>query len=188
MLHGKNVTIITGYPRSRTAWLSVLFDVPGVKSAHEPIPSLVPLDQGTLDNYAAFDGPVVVCDSSAMIFRDKLEKFWPDARWYLIRRKKEDVQKSIHRLFPKNSDPMPVLNQLMAQFVSNHPDVCYMDYDLMNQPSSVEFMWKYAVPGIPFDLARFGRLCSMKIEAIQFSSPLEIVPDCGGIHKIRRIA
>jgi hypothetical protein len=159
-----------------------------VKSAHEPIPSLVPLDQETLDNYAAFDGPVVVCDASAILFRDKLVQFWPEAKWYLVKRPEADVKKSLNRLFPNNGDSMPILKQLMGGFVSSMGAIPSIDYGDLNDLCAIGKLWEYAVPGLPLDAGRLHRLCSMKIEAMAYSDPVEVATDCGGNPKIRRIA
>jgi hypothetical protein len=146
------------------------------------------MDRETLDNYADFCGPVVVCDSSAILFKDRLFELWPKARWVLVVRAENDVQESLKRLFPHNEDPMPVLKQFMDGFVSSDRETFSIGYEHLNSPDTMGALWKYAAPNVPFDPGRFKRLCAMRIEAMDYSSPMEVSSDCGGSPKIRRIA
>lgn len=82
---------VIGYPRSRTAWLSVLLDGDGVRCRHE----------ASMDEVEEWPDEIAGTCNSGLLFRVRecMERF-PDARWVLINRDPQDALSSIMAEWP----------------------------------------------------------------------------------------
>lgn len=76
---------VIGYPRSRTAWLSVMLDGNGVRCMHEA--SMGNGVNGIKDAFKVWPEPVAgACEAALMFHVAELMSLYPDARWVMVHR------------------------------------------------------------------------------------------------------
>ena len=161
-----SLTIITGLPRSRTAWLSAFFDV-----EHEPIRSRQAA--ATIKEYGNQAG--IIIDTAAPMFSEMLTSAWPHAKWVYIDRNVGEVRKSLRVIMPairRNEDS--VIARLVSELTTcrqNHPGL-EIAFDRMDDPDVMRQVWEIARPGRLWDSDRFARYCKLHIEAKEFSSKM----------------
>lgn len=192
MQNGKNITIISGYPRSRSAWLSVLFDVNGIKSYHEPFAKNWPNYCSDWKGFEIDSEPVVLCDSSAPRFFNEIMHQWPLAKWIFVIRQESEVRESLKCLFHNQKSAVDVamneISETLSKCMESVSCIFRCDYYDLGIADSVRALWDSIQTGILFDSDRYHRLNGMKIEAIDYSGEIEASISCVGGVNIRRIA
>jgi len=85
---------VIGYPRSRTAWLSVLLHGDGVVCQHEASGGRGA--QGIQDAFEDWNAPVMgTCDSGLIFSTEALLELYPDAYWVIVLRDSQDALSSM---------------------------------------------------------------------------------------------
>lgn len=92
------IFIISGLPRSRSAWLSNFLTAQGALCIHEGIARFEsPKEAAKWYKILAETQPIGISDSGAVLFQQALQKEIPDARWVIIRRPLAECQESFKR-------------------------------------------------------------------------------------------
>ena len=147
--------LITGLPRSRTAWLSEFM----CDCIHEPVPDLDEIEQLT----SVFEKYQGVSDSAAGFWIEWiLEHIKP--RTVVVERPLEEVEKSLETLLPG----LPKTNYcdlLLENFkkVKNHPLVMRVPFDSLSDTRVMQKVFWHLRPGDVFDEGRFLQMCDEKI-------------------------
>jgi hypothetical protein len=159
------MTIITGLPRTRTAWVSAWLDV-----EHEPLRCRI-LDWNLVRTYGDQSG--VIVDSGAIMFHQKLNELWPNAYWVFILRPPEEVKQSFINIMPDlRDDAENIINQLVVNLdasikaAGNHK--LLVKFNEMDSPAIMSHVWDVAI-NQPFDIERLKRYGKLHIEAKEFS-------------------
>jgi len=157
---------ITGLPRSRTAWLSVLFTTEHVTCHHEAIRFCDHFGQ-YLDLMSGFgvDG-----DSSSGLIpvAEKVIAYWPESPWLIVNREPNECAASAAKLL--NIE----LQQAMAMAYAdrkkldaiNPRRVMRIDFKQLDDETTVREAWEFLLPGTPFNAARYHVLNELRIEPI----------------------
>lgn len=156
--------LITGLPRSRTAWLSVVADgVPGATCEHEPLKRFKHWsDIGTLwrDGDAVYVG---ASDSGLALFLSEILARW-SPRTLIVCRSAWAVDQSLRKI---GIPPASGLLELMMDSLSRclgHPMVRTIEYDDLTDPDRVVDALAHLMPGARINLARVARLQDMNIQ------------------------
>jgi hypothetical protein len=165
-----DITIITGLPRCRSAWLSAFFDV-----VHEPLRECE-WDWGKVEEYGRMDR--IIIDTSAPFFYKQLNDLWPTSFWVFIERDPAPVRQWITQVFPSlGSSPDAVMAQLekaLADAKRAVPDrsiTC--DFDKIDAGWMLPLVWERSKSN-PWDEQtdeRFSRFRKLHIEALEFRPP-----------------
>ncbi len=157
---------ITGLPRSRTAWLSVLFTTEHFTCLHEGIRLCDDFDSylKMMHGYGA-EGD----SSSALIaIADKVIQEFPDSNWLIIQRFPNECAASAARVL--NID----LQQALAMAYSDRKkldaicpkNVMRIRYEQLDDEETVRNAWEFLLPGVPFNALRYKMLNELRIEPI----------------------
>jgi hypothetical protein len=160
------MTIITGLPRTRTAWISAWLDV-----EHEPLRCRIP-DWNLVRAYGDQSG--VVVDSGAIMFHQKLGEMWPEAHWVFLLRPPKDVKQSFINIMPDlRNDAENIINQLVVNLDASIKAAgnrkLLVKFSEMDSPAIMSHVWGVAL-NRSFDTERFKRYSKLYIEAKEFSS------------------
>lgn len=159
---------ITGLPRSRTAWLSVLADgVPGALCVHEPTAWLSRWeDVGTIWGEPWLCGErehVGVADSCLGLHAAEVLKLHAP-RTLIVDRPLEDVATSLARAsLPVSMTALQVLKRRLDA-VRDHPLARVVDYARLNDVEEVCRALEFLLPGAVIDSSRAARLVGMNIQ------------------------
>jgi hypothetical protein len=154
--------LITGLPRSRTAWLSVLMstgpaicyhDILGQVSDIEDLPRLFQSD---------FYKHVGIADCGFGFFLGRiLDTIKP--RTLIVDRDPAEVAQSLHKLgFPRTNLP-DLLHSSLLPF-RDHPLVMWVPFESLERKRVVQKVFWHLMPGEPFDEVRYEHLAKMRIE------------------------
>ena len=154
--------LITGLPRSRTAWLSVFCSGSGSICYHEPIGGIreiSDLEAIYQSDYYKFDGNA---DSGLGFFLDWiLKNIQP--RTLIVERDPAEVVESLARLgLPRTNFP-DLLNAALRPF-KDHPLVMWVPYEALNVKRVMQKIYWHLMPGQAFDEERYDLLAKMRIE------------------------
>lgn len=156
----RGVFMITGLPRSRTAWMANFFTAGKSFCFHEA------LTLGNLDEVFGGVNKAYVgnSDSGIPFFADKNNEIYSSARHVLIKRKKEEVAKSLQRLFTEDVTPglnacIEALERYEAEF---KPFV--VKFEDLHDEKIMRAIWEYCLPSESFDEERWRMLNDFKVE------------------------
>lgn len=95
----KQIFFITGYPRSRTAWLATLFTWGNCFCFHDGLANIESLDE--LDEkFASVPGDIVGnSDPANLLFHSELRERYPEARWIVVERNFNDAREASQSAF-----------------------------------------------------------------------------------------
>lgn len=151
--------LITGLPRTRTAWMSVLFNHEECWCEHELTaidPDLKRLDHEPLLDTAG------TCDSGALLIQPP--EFWHDYRVVIICRPMEDVRRSLQKLGVAGDAVDHSLREIQKRLdgmISSALHAQYRDlrsYDVCND------IWRYIGNPKPLSRERFDSLSQFNIQ------------------------
>lgn len=156
----------TGLPRSRTAWLSVLFTTEHFTCLHEGI--------RLCDDFESYVKMMGGCgadgDSSSglIAMADKVMEAFPDSPWLIIQRFPNECASSASKVL--NID----LQQALAMAYSDRKkldaicprNVMRIRFEQLDDETVVRNAWEFLLPGVPFDSARYKTLNELRIEPI----------------------
>jgi hypothetical protein len=157
-----NVTIITGLPRSRTAWLSAFFDV-----EHEPIRSRTHGD--SLREYGDKNG--IIIDTGAPFFEGLIKSIWPMAKWIYINRNENEVRNGLRNVFnltTVNEEKLIRILQSAINCCKQHSPGLQVWFNDLDNRNTMRMIWDISKPGIKWDDDRFDRYVKLHIEAKEF--------------------
>jgi hypothetical protein len=152
--------LITGLPRSRTAWLSVLCTTGNAFCYHEPSTQFE--DISDLKDFYNKDSPrfVGVSDAALGFYLPWImENIRP--KTLIIDRDIEDVKKSFGRLGARTTGLRMLYDDLVA--FREHPSVMWVPYCLLDTKRIIEKIFLHLMPGESFDEARYEQLSDMRI-------------------------
>jgi hypothetical protein len=167
------MAFVTGLPRCRSAWLSVLFDVKPAWSAHEPLKNCLHKGPDAVRAYfrKVYATRIVCCDTGAPSDWRTLDRIYPGARWLVVRRPTEEAAEAAVRALalPDASDAMRTVVRTLAaaieEMVPALGDRCMtIDFADLDDEAKVEAAWRWVMPRIAWDADRYRRLNLLKIE------------------------
>ena len=144
---------ITGYPRSMTAWLSVALDC-----AHErdgdPIEEFMQkLDSGEQVGNA---------ESTIVFFFDVIKERWPDSRWVIIEREKEESLSSLCKVSDIAVEKMRPLFDAIEAHISSITSVLVVKFSEILY--RIKEIWEWCRPLQEFPEQRIKRLQILNIQ------------------------
>jgi hypothetical protein len=158
---------ITGLPRSRTAWLSVvLSDYQRVSCLHEPLARTDPTNVEFLltAQRTPFAG---ISDPGLSVVAPDLPELLPGPIVIVWRDPGEVIESIINQLGGSaevHEGGIAALHFSLIKFANTHP---HMDINFDDLPSMdvVRSIWSYLLPELPFQRRRIEQLQRLKIEA-----------------------
>ena len=154
--------LITGLPRSRTAWLSVLCTTGNAICYHEPsicFDDIADLrdfyDKGTARYIGASDAGL------GFFLSWILENIKP--RTLIVDRDVDEVNRSLSRIGLKPKNSMTLLHRELRKFQS-HPLVMWVPFFALERKHIVQKIFSHLMPGEDFDETRYEHLSSMNIQ------------------------
>lgn len=153
--------LISGLPRSRTAWASVLCTTQNSICYHEPCVKFKKWDD-LVDLYQRETPKFVGVSDSSVVFLLPwiLETIQP--RTVIIERNVGEVKASLDRLGIPSGEYLE-LSFAALKAIRNHPLVMWVPYRALEIPRIVQRMFAHLLPGEPFDEDRYELLAKMRI-------------------------
>lgn len=151
-----NTFVITGYPRSRTAWLANFLTYGSSFCYHEPPRDTVPFKEF----FTLARTPTVgISDCRAIFYIDFYLDLFPATKIVLIKRDKAEVIASLARfgfVFDLSVDTYDAaINNMIERYPVFITDFHHMD---------LRKIWEYCVPTEPVNELRLAMLNEFKIE------------------------
>jgi hypothetical protein len=150
------VYLITGYPRSRTAWLSNFMTYGPSFCFHELGASAHPCSFPDILNkmrvpYAG------VCDSRALLYQEIFMEDFPEAKVVIIERKREEVVKSMDALGFDFEEASWAYERQIRRMEQYQP--LRMPFEELDAGA----IWNFCVPGFPVNIQRMKMLEGFKV-------------------------
>ena len=152
----RNVTFITGFPRSRNTWLATYTMAHGATVIHEPIRYC---DPEHLLNVFTYD-PIIFAGYDLIRHYDELRN---EGKWVIIHRDVGEVLDSMKDMFMDNSTLLKECQEGMNKAtLDGH---MFFDYSHLDDLETMEEIHKYIFGDSPkFSLRKFLTLTDLKIE------------------------
>lgn len=166
----KSGFLITGLPRSRTAWLANLFSTGPVMCLHEPI---VYVDGGLhgvrpyAENLSA--EVVGVSDSTIPLFWDTYEREWMPCPIVVVERQLEVCVASLSTHTGVALDKLiPLLRELQERLVwlKREYPCLVVPFEDLNSLDVLQNIWTYCVPSVEFNVERASALQHLNVQQI----------------------
>jgi hypothetical protein len=165
---------ITGWPRSRTAWLANFFTYGGSWCWHEGTNQCQDGDYFGMLQEASFD---YVGDSNSGLYSlvDSIAENFPEAKWLLVDRSRRDAEAAYAAHFAKNPDPRYSVQAATEAFdaaesglrrLSELAGTCLMIVKYGDIDTRIHEIWKWLVPAEPFNEERYQMLSALRINQI----------------------
>lgn len=150
-----NKFLITGLPRTRTAWLSALFSTDKVLCWHEPINKLgsAIAVQNMLDNIKGY-AHVGISDSSIAVEADFYINYFFEHPVVIIERPKAEVIESLIRFLGITRKEATKITDSIHEglrYIKRVRDVMQVDFYSLDDSTVVRNIWEYVTIGLPFD-------------------------------------
>lgn len=158
--------LITGFARSRTAWLANLLTYGDAFCFHEvlrlcPDPQAVPIFLGQAGARVAGTS-----DSMLPFYIDQIWPDLPNPKLVLIDRDPDDAFQSLEKQFP-NLKTLPEIHRktmaALAQMLDKY-ETLMVPYDALDQVEICEQIWEFCVPNAPFNKLRWEQLDLLRVE------------------------
>lgn len=178
---------ITGYPRSRTAWLANMLTYANSFCYHDGLGQCVRVSDLAHLFLSASDDLTINrignSDSGLSFVWKEVNEYFPEANWIIIRRPKEDCKTSFSNEFVGRSggyagirsidasSVAPVFDQIesnLEALVSGIPAFRLMQvsYNDLNDQEVCRKIWRKLVSGTSFNVKRWQILDSVKVTVI----------------------
>ena len=151
---------ITGFPRSRTAWLSALFSTDFSDCIHEPFVHLVTCE----DIFDYLKGSNFIhkglSDSSMAYYHDFISKKFPGCPIVVIEREEGEVTRSLVNFLNIHwniADAIVKKIKVGLDIIKTFPNVLCVPYDHLDKVDTIEKIWKHCCPDIIFNVQRTVR-------------------------------
>lgn len=149
--------IITGFPRSRTAWFSALFSQNEVICFHEPSLHFEDLEI-MLRELEQLDYEYVgISDSSIGLTSQFYIDNFKDAPIVVIDRKQHEAKASLIKFLSMQENVAEVLINAVFNGIlklAEHRKVKYIKFEELSNNEAVKEMWEYLIPDKKFDNIR----------------------------------
>lgn len=172
---------ITGLPRSRTAWLSVLLTWDTSFCFHEasstcgPI-SRLPHAMGLIDGMCAYPH-IGNSDPNLGLFSGEMLDMFPKSKWLFIHRDMVDSYLAMAEAMSSEgiTPDMDALKRLVSRTLCGITDLTmklprerklHVNYGDLRQESTIRAIWEYLLPATSFPVERYRMLEGMRITAI----------------------
>lgn len=175
-----NRFFITGYPRSRTAWLANFLTYKDSFCFHDGM-EYCEFDPSKLPKFleSVRERYIGNSDSSILYFHKEIYKEFPLAKFVLIEREFDSALDSLESVFgpgPELRYVMRIAREKMEEFKRDIKPLTIKFEDLEKMNVCKE-LWEYCIPDIPFNPQRWVML-----------DKLEIVINPKQIENIRRLS
>ena len=155
--------LVTGLPRSRTAWMSVLLTTAQSLCLHEPSASFREIEE--LRTFYETDYPnyMGASDSGLAFFLPWiLENLHPHT--LIIERDPDEVTESLCQIGMPRTNIAYLLRDALEPF--RHDPMClWVPFRRLDDRRTIEKVFWHLLPGVPFDEDRYDQLRHMNIQA-----------------------
>jgi len=170
----KRITFVTGYPRSRTCWLSELLTVHRHSFAYHE----ASVGSGSCLGWRAKldlrpERNVIDCNAATMAFMHTpdFKQAFPDVNYVLVMRDKETCRKNytdflgdlMNGYDPEQEQRGWDLMEGNFNALLRDPDCIKIAYEELDNPDQVRRLCEHVAPGYPWDAERFDQLQKKKI-------------------------
>ena len=128
--------LVTGLPRSRTAWLASFLRCP-----HEPLTYCA-----TLDDLGRIAGTGGCCDTVALLLWKRIRAKWPSARFVVVRRNPKEVRASLRAIGLPASYLGAALQSLDEACTTAVSPALVVDYGDLNDRLPEIWQWCWGTP------------------------------------------
>jgi hypothetical protein len=159
---GAKPFLITGLPRSRTAWLSVFMTTGSSICYHDAIAAIAEIEECAKLFKSEFYKFVGVADCGFVFFLDWiLENIKP--RTLIVERDPAEVTESLVQLGLPRSNIAQIMHAELIKF-RTHPLVMWAPFESLERKRVIQKAFWHLMPGEAFDDARYEHLAKMRIE------------------------
>lgn len=158
--------LVTGLPRSRTAWLSAFLTSGGAYCKHEGllegVDSLVKwLNRSELHGDSDSGLPLV--------WDQVIPRLESEPKIVVILRDREEVAESLSKYwegidFLRGLDPVDLLNDLSVELEKIKKDALLIQYKDLENIDALRRVWEFCLPELTFDLKRAELLTKLNIQ------------------------
>jgi len=150
--------LITGLPRSRTAWLSALFSTDNVLCWHEPLSKLGSYEavKSMLDNIRGYSH-VGISDSSVGFNPIFYIDYFSEYPIVVIKRPREEVVISLVRCLgvsKREANKKVDASFEGLKYITSTRWVMEIEFQALNDSKIVGNIWDYVTRGLPFDILK----------------------------------
>ena len=150
--------LITGLPRSRTAWLAAILSTEKVLCWHEPINKFGSIGavRSMLDNLEGYQA-IGISDSSVGIEADFYMAYFYEHPIVIVNRKEDEVITSLVKFLGiTKSQSIKIVDTISEGLwrMRKVRAVMEVEYSALNDSTVVETIWNYCTNNIPFDYFR----------------------------------
>lgn len=130
----KNIAIITGYPRCRSAWFANLFTFGRSFFFHDPFAYSNTLDEVRAKLESIDADTVGIADPACVYFWPTINEWYPNAQWIVILRPFQETVKSCQKAFHGTIgiDDLHTASALLSQLL-NAKDAPVFDFHNLNK-------------------------------------------------------
>ena len=153
--------LITGLPRSRTAWLSVLCSTGQAICYHEPIGGMRDISDIEALYKSEFYKFVGISDSTLGFFLPWILKN-VKPRTVIIERDMKEVMQSLFEIGLPRSNLVELLMDRLREF-KDHPLVMWVPFEALKTKRVVQKIFWHLMPNSAFDEMRYEQLEKMRI-------------------------
>lgn len=167
---------ITGFPRSRTAWLANLMTHGKSYCHHEAVAACDPRNvlydlSHLLSNAHAHYQHIGDSDSSVALLFPKIQDVFPGAKYVFVERPYTDAFESHRRAFPcfKHNAVVEAFDAIavgLERMDFNVENKIKVRYDQLDDPHILNYIWEFCCPGERFDFERSEMLQTFRINQI----------------------
>lgn len=176
---------ITGYPRSRTAWLANLFTT-GPLFCHHDLTGKTRNIQDFRQQMRPAPGQTHVgdADTGLPFYLDQVMAAFSDAAWVVINRPFAECWSSFERFAAAGAwkdqvDTRPQVKTVTEQALISarplllaQPRTLWVRFEQLDEPETIERIWRHCVPDLPFDGRRVALLETLNVQLEQRKRPL----------------
>ena len=157
--------VVTGLPRSRTAWLSAFLTGDGAYCLHEGLL----LGEVELIDWLNSSDMHGDSDSALPLVWDRiLAGVASPPRVVVVVRGREEVISSLGKYwkgidFLAGKDPRPLIDQIEAKLAELSKTALVVEYDKLSDLGTLKKIWEHCLPSLPFNPLRATLLNNLNI-------------------------
>ena len=156
--------LITGLPRSRTAWFSAFMSTGSSICFHEPLKFMSDISELPEALRSVNHTYVGASDSGAGYFLPWITQRMPDMQILVIDRDIDVVEASMTRIGYPMRQALSLLSERLLS-VKGCPGVMWVSFDSLNDKRIMQKIWWHLMPGAAFDEERYEVFKDLRIEA-----------------------
>ena len=170
MLHNINPFFIIGLPRTRSSWLSNFLTYKTSFCFHEAIRLCYKMED-MKDLFECVNEPNVGdADCRLLFYTNDMLRLFPNAKWVLINRKIEDVDKSLEKRYDfgddKDKEHTREISRLINIFKKENK-VLEFNFEDLDRKEVCKEIWEYCIKDTPFPEKRWYQLDVMKVDPFE---------------------